>query len=822
MTEKLSLDIAIVLPDVQDEADACVERLIKEAQGQPGVERIHIVAKGGTAAAELCIHYDPDVIELARVRALILRAGAACTERYGHVVWQVNGITHTRRARSIEDELSRIPGVLEVDVSAAGSIKMEYDRTRTNETEIWESLISLKVSLRQDGNPVRGASVPSVKTDTNVEPDDHSHKHGEFLGDNTELIFALTCGALLAIGFGIEKLTADAPPWLPSALYLVAYFFGGFFTLREAADNLRRKRFEIDTLMLVAAAGAIPLGALAEGALLLFLFSLGHALEHYAMGRARRAIEALAELAPDTANVRRGGQITEIAVEDLAVGDVVIVRPNERLPADGFLVQGMSSINQAPVTGESIPVDKYPVPDVANARSKPDLVDSSSRAFAGTINGASAIEIEVTRTSGNSALAKIVKMVSEAESRKSPTQRFTDRFERIFVPAVLGLALALLFAWIVIDEPFSDSFYRAMAVLVAASPCALAIATPSAVLSGVARAARGGVLVKGGAPLEELGSLRAMAFDKTGTLTEGKPHITEVVPAPGVSSDELLSIAVAVESLSDHPLALALARDGRQRLEGQSIPTATDLRSLTGRGVVAKVNGSQAWVGKEGMFGADGIPDLGEFTASAIARLSDAGHTTMAVRLGNRDLGVIGMMDTPRPRVREVLQQLRELGVSRMIMISGDHPVVATAVAKEVGLDEAWGGLMPDDKVKAIKELKERAKVAMVGDGVNDAPAMANATVGIAMGAAGSDVALETADVALMTDDLRRLPFAVALSWRTRAVIRQNVFVSLGVVALLVPATIFGLGIGPAVAIHEGSTLLVVFNALRLLGYRER
>lgn len=822
MTEKLSLDIPIVLPDVQDDDDACVERLMEECQRQPGIERVHVLAKSDAEVSKLCIHYDPEIIELAQVRSLIRRAGAACTERYGHALWQVQGITHARRARSVEDELRKTQGVLEVYVSASGSIRVEYDRTRISESDIWELLHSLRVSRSTDGTSEIDAVSAPLKRDAHADSDDHSHEHGELLGDNTELIFALVCGALLGIGFGIEKLTADAPSWLPSALYLIAYVFGGYFTLREAIGNLRRKRFEIDTLMLVAAAGAVPLGALAEGALLLFLFSLGHALEHYAMGRAKRAIEALAELAPDTAHVRREGSVKEIPVESLDIGDVVIVRPNERLPADGFLVQGVSNINQAPVTGESIPVDKRPVSDIAAARAKPDQVDASSRVFAGTINGTGAIEIEVTRTSGNSALAKIVKMVSEAESRKSPTQRFTDRFERIFVPAVLGLALALLFAWVVIDEPFSDSFYRAMAVLVAASPCALAIATPSAVLSGVARAARGGVLVKGGAPLEELGSLRAMAFDKTGTLTEGKPRITEIVPAPDASIEELLSVAVAVEALSDHPLALALARDGGQRLQGRPIPSAGDLQSLTGRGVSARVNGLPAWVGKAGMFGVDGVPELGEFTSAAISRLSDAGHTTMAVRLGARDLGVIGMMDTPRPHAREVLQQLRALGITRMIMISGDHPVVAKAVATQVGLDEAWGGLMPDDKVKAIRELKEQAKVAMVGDGVNDAPAMANATVGIAMGAAGSDVALETADVALMTDDLRRLPFAVALSWRTRAVIRQNVFVSLGVVAFLVPATILGLGIGPAVAIHEGSTLLVVVNALRLLAYRSK
>jgi len=573
--------------------------------------------------------------------------------------------------------------------------------------------------------------------------------------------------------------------------------------------------------MLVAAAGAAALGAWAEGALLLFLFSIGHALENYAMGRARRAIEALAELAPRTAHVRRDGQVVELPVEDLRVGDTVVVRPNERLPADGFVVEGTTSINQAPVTGESMPVDKQPVADAAAARARPAQVGPASLVFAGTINGAGAIEIETTRKSSDTTLAKVVRMVSEAETQKSPTQRFTDRFERIFVPLVLALAFVLLFAWVVVDEPFRDSFYRSMAVLVAASPCALAIATPSAVLSGVARAARAGVLIKGGAPLENLGSLNAIAFDKTGTLTEGRPRITEVVPVRGTREADLLATAVAVERLSDHPLAEAIVRDGAERLGDTGLAAATDLKSLTGKGVTAELGGETIWIGKPEMFGADGVAALGDEATAVVAQLRLQGRTLMVVRRGARDLGVIGLLDTPRAAARTTLTALRALGVQRMIMISGDHQKAAQAIAGQVGLTEAWGDLMPEDKVDAIKRLRADGKIAMVGDGVNDAPAMATATVGIAMGAAGSDVALETADVALMSDDLSQLPFTIGLSRRTRGIIRQNLYVSLGVVAFLVPATILGLGIGPAVALHEGSTLLVVINALRLLGYRD-
>ncbi len=667
-----------------------------------------------------------------------------------------------------------------------------------------------------------GAPPPDQGHDEHEHDHDHDHAHGGPLGANSELIFALICGGLLAIGFAIDKLVADAPGWSPTALYLAAYFFGGFFTVREAVDNLKQRKFEIDTLMLVAAAGAAALGAFAEGALLLFLFSLGHALEHYAMGRAKRAIEALAELAPKTATVRGDdGELREVPVEELTVGAIVVVRPDERVPSDGFIVKGITAINQAPVTGESMPVDKRFVMNDEAARADPDGLDAAYRVFAGTINGSGMIEIEVTRLSSETTLAKVVKMVSEADTRKSPTQRFTDRFERIFVPAVLALAVLLLFAWVVVDEPFRDSFYRAMAVLVAASPCALAIATPSAVLSGIARAARGGVLIKGGAPLELLGSLDVIAFDKTGTLTMGEPRIQEIVPAAGVTKEELMGVAVAVESLSDHPLARAIAEHGREHVGDSPIPRATGLESLTGRGVSAKIDGENVIIGKAEMFGVEGLAPLSADMEAAIDRLRRAGQTSVAVRMGGRDLGAIGLMDTPRGPARDALMRLRALGIKRMIMISGDHQRVADAVAAEVGIDEARGDLLPEDKVEVIKAIRDTTRVAMVGDGVNDAPAMANATVGIAMGAAGSDVALETADVALMADDLAHLPFAVGLSRRTKSIIRQNVYVSLGVVAVLVPATILGLGIGPAVAMHEGSTLVVVFNALRLLAYRD-
>lgn len=656
-----------------------------------------------------------------------------------------------------------------------------------------------------------------------VKGEAHDHAEGilaKILGPNVELIFTALSGLLLALGWWTER-QGIGSPYMPLMLFIGAYGFGGFFTLKEAIEKLKAQRFEIDMLMLVAAAGAAALGQWAEGALLLFLFGLGHGLEHHAMAKAQRAIEALGKLAPERARVRRGNEVMEVPVEDLVVGDTVLVRPNERLPIDGVVIQGHSSVDQAVVTGESVPVEKMPSADPQQATTAFEKVAAQHKVFAATINGSGALEVRVAKPAGESAMARMSQMVMAAQTHRSPTQSFTEKFERIFVPVIFGLVSLLMFAWLVVDEPFSASFYRAMAVLVAASPCALAISVPSAVLSGVARAGQHGVLIKGGAPLENLGVLRAMAFDKTGTLTEGKPRLTDVVPADSDGMEELLTVALAVELHSDHPLAGAVTAGAYERLGSEVlIPPVDGVRSITGKGVVATIEGREVSIGKLKMFDPPTINTLPEALRQAHDQLIEEGRTTMLVYADARWLGILGVMDTPRKEAAQVMKSLQALGISRTVMISGDNQRVADAIAKTVGLTHAQGDLMPEDKINVIQALlADAGKAAMVGDGVNDAPAMASATVGIAMGAAGSDVALETADVALMADDLTRLPFAVGLSRQTRRIIRQNLWLSLGMVAILIPATILGLSMGTAVLFHEGSTLLVVFNALRLLAY---
>jgi Cd2+/Zn2+-exporting ATPase len=821
---KHKLDLQLALPSDAAACDACVARMVAALGATHGITRVH-VDREDPEHPKLCLHYEPSSVRLEEVEALVESTGAALNAQYEHLSAPAVGLRHERQARLVEGVFERQMGVLHVSV-AFGSRRLyvEFDPTKTNRKTLLAVASKAGVVAYSDHDSDRGDDHDHGGDHDHDHGDghdhDHDHDHGGPFGEHSELLFSLACGALTGIGWGLEK--AGVASLVTTSLFVIAYLLGAWFTVKEVVVALRARKFEIDFLMLLAAIGAAILGEWFEGALLLFLFTLGHGLEGYAMRRARNAIGALAKLVPETAlRIDDDGREEEVAVEELVVGDRILVKPNTRIPADGFVSAGSSSVNQAPITGESIPVEKRAVDEFESAQAAPEALGAEHRVFAGTINGAAAITTVVTKSAGESTLARVVKLVAEAETQKSATQQFTDRFERAFVPVILVVVVGLLFAWVVVDEPFAASFYRAMAVLVAASPCALAIATPSAVLSGVARAARAGVLVKGGAHLESLGLVRAIAFDKTGTLTEGKPRLTEVITLDGIEEEELLAVSVAVEKQSDHPLANAIVEGASARRPGLTILEASEVHAVIGYGVRATLGGAQVEIGKPGLFTRDGA--LPQSVSDAVGELQRDGRTVMVVRCGVRFLGVLGVMDTPRESARAVVAELHTLGIEQTIMLTGDNQQVADSVAKHVGIRVARGDLLPEQKVAAIAELaSSKSRVAMVGDGVNDAPAMATATVGIAMGAGGSDVALETADVALMADDLTALPFAVGLSRAARRIIRQNLWASLGMVAFLIPATIFDFAkIGVAVALHEGSTLLVVANALRLLAYRD-
>ncbi len=626
-----------------------------------------------------------------------------------------------------------------------------------------------------------------------------------WLGENQEILFSALAGILLIIGW-VGGRFFQFPNSVSVAFYLAAYAFGGWEVARHALPGLLKRQFDTDLLMLIAALGAAFLGDFAEGAFLLFLFSLGHALEERALDRARAAVSALADLSPKTAMVRRDGQDKEVPVEELQVGETVIVRPGVRLPADGKILSGQSALDQAPITGESVPVDKAPGDSV----------------FAGSINGQGALEVEVSKLARDNTLARVMRMVEEAEGQQSPTQQLTERFEHVFVPVVLMGTVLFIVIPPLLGVPFEISFLRAMTILVAASPCALALGTPATVLAGIAQAARRGVLIKGGAHLENLGRLQAIAFDKTGTITHGKPEITDVVPLNDAYDDKkLLALAATMESRSAHPLAQAVVNAAKA--QGLTVQESGDVEAMNGRGLRGLVKGETVYLGNLKLLEEQQIT-LSDSHRQAIEKLTASGKTIMALAVGKQIAGVIGLADTLRSDAASSMKALAHAGVAHTIMLTGDHEQVAQAIAQQVGLTDVQAELMPEDKVTAVRDLAARyGVVAMVGDGVNDAPALANATVGIAMGGAGTDVALETADVALMGDSLSALAFAVGLGRATRRIIKQNLAISLGVIGFLVIASILGLAsMGFAVVVHEGSTIVVVLNALRLLVYGKK
>ena len=800
--ELLSLETEVVLPGL-DEDDACLQRLVERLRDHKGIAQVHLHEQ------KLCLHYDPNLISVEHLQKLGKEAGAEILKRYDHRLLAITDLPQGANASHIESALKKLPGVTHVGVSyAAQTMKVEFDTTRTRLSDILSG--ARKLGYRVSDKEAHAGHDHDHDHDHKESGDPHAgHSHGpvdpnaSWFVRHRAVLLSVLCGVLGLVAY-LGQTRFQLASSAATGLYVAAYLAGAYELVRHTLPTILRGKFDVEFLMLVAALGAAALGQWPEGTLLLFLFSIGHALEEYAMDRARKAIEALGSVTPKVARVRRDGQELEVNVSELKVGDLALVRPGDRIAVEGSISKGSSSVDQSPITGESVPVEKNPGDSV----------------FAGSINGDGSLEVEVKKLAEDTTMARVIKMVAEAQTQKSPTQTFTDKFERILVPSVLVVVVIAavappLLGWL----PWKVAISRALSTLVGASPCALALATPSAVLAGIAQAARNGVLIKGGVHLENLGLLSAIALDKTGTITRGKPEVTDVFPHEGFSEQELLRLAGSVEVRSSHPLAQAVV--ARARKEKLELAAAGDLKNLQGRGVESEVEGKRIRIGNRKMFEEAGIPLTPELE-DKLNGLSESGKPIMIVGVDDQVAGILGLADQIRSETPSALESLRKAGIESLIMLTGDNARVAKNIAQVAGVTEVKADLLPEQKVEAIQGLlRKYGMVAMVGDGVNDAPALANATVGIAMGSGGTDVALETADVALMADDLSKLPFAVALSRQSRAIIRQNLFVSLAVIGLLIPATLFGFtGIGLAVFFHEGSTLLVVFNALRLLAFR--
>ncbi|MBN8707972.1 MAG: cadmium-translocating P-type ATPase [Verrucomicrobia bacterium] len=664
-------------------------------------------------------------------------------------------------------------------------------------------IVGSKVSVFHDGKAQEADLVRAINT-TGVKVQTGEPSEKGTLTART--VFVAVSGVLTGIGMLLQWLGLK-DSWAPDAAFLLAIVAGGWLVVfPKALRSIRSLRLDMNVLMVIAVTGAVAIGEHAEGAAIAFLFSLSELLESWSVGRARKAIQALMQLAPDVALVRRDGQTVEVPAADVQLEETIIVKSGQRVPLDGLVIKGKSAINQAPITGESMPVEK----------------DRGDIVYAGTINGEGSLEIQTTKTAGDTTLARIIRMVEEAQGQKAPAQRFVDVFAKYYTPAVMVLALLIgLIPPLAFGAPWMDWIYRALVLLVIACPCALVISTPVSIVAGLTAMARRGVLIKGGAYLEALGSLRALAVDKTGTITEGKPRVIEVFSLGKTTDEELVRIAAAIDSHSTHPLAEAVVRYAEE--SNIEFPSAEDYAAKTGRGAEASIDGHQYFLGNHRFAHELGVctPELEErlakieYQARSVVVVGHKPHADCAGEV----LGVLAVGDAIRPDAKEAIKRIHAAGISKVIMLSGDNTRTAQAIALQAGIDEARGDLLPDDKIEVVKKLKsEIGHVAMIGDGVNDAPALAIADVGIAMGAAGTDTAIETADVALMRDDLLMVAEAILLGRRTLGVIRFNIAFSLVVKGIFLFLALLGhTSLWLAVLADTGATLLVVANALRLL-----
>jgi len=753
------------------------------------------------AHASVDVVFDPRVLSENDVRTFLKEHIAQVESALRKRTFRLEGYACEACALKLEKKVARIPGVRRATATYLGRVlSVTFDSDIEPEDRIAED-------LKQTGADIQPLIPHGAERKSLVKK--------VLAGDLNEEI---SCGlglVFLIASWIVERIPA-IPPLTHHLLYLGAYLFAGQQGVRSAVASLRERVLDVDVLMVLAALGAAAIGAPFEGALLLFLFSFSNVLQRHAMERTQHAIESLLTLRPSEALVKRGGGTEKVPVENLRIGDIVIVRPGEQIPVDGVLAEGSTHVDEASLTGESMPVAKT----------------TGSPLFAGTLNQSGGIELRVTKRAEDSTLARMVKLVAEAQAEKSKAQRFLEQAEQYYAMGVIGFTiLVFLVPWLFQGATFTHAFYRAMTIMVVASPCALIISTPATVLSAIGGAARRGILIKGGSHLERTANINIVAIDKTGTLTVGKPSLTDVITPAGIHPvasglpDEilpLLGIAAALEAKSEHPLAHAIVRSAKAL--GMDPLAAIDFQSTAGKGAEATVNGTRYLVGSERLLRELNAASLGPLD-SLSKQLQADGKT--CVWLGSRTgdevtaLAVLAMADTIRPAARELVRDLQALGVRKVVMLTGDHRLVADAIARQAGVTEVYAELLPEDKLNVIRRLKSEGTVMMVGDGVNDAPALAMSDVGVAMGAAGADVAMETADIVLMGDRLENIPLLLGHARHAKHVLFQNLIFATGVIVVLVGAALgFSLALPLGVVGHEGSTVIVCLNGLRLLMIR--
>jgi Cd2+/Zn2+-exporting ATPase len=702
-----------------------------------------------------------------------------CTvcEIHAESVFKIDGMDCREEVAILERRLKHLPGLEELVPDLVGQrLRVRYDAAKLSTSLIVEAVAQTGMRAWLE----------------------HEQPVGHTAAATARQTLVVMSGASLAAGLAAQFF--GAPALTVQAACLVSIVTGGIYTARRAWAATRVMSLDINVLMLVAVIGAIIIGEWAEGATVTFLFAFAQILEARSMDRARNAIRALMDLTPPEALVRRNGIEERLRVEDVKLGEILLIKPGEKIPLDGVVVSGSSPVNQAPITGESLPVEKSLRHDV----------------YAGTINGYGALDIRVTHLRQDTTLARIISLVEVAQAQRAPSQAFVERFAQYYTPAVIAVAIVIAaIPPLLMGQPFGTWFYRALVLLVISCPCALVISTPISVVSALAAAARKGVLIKGGVHLEQMGRIRCVAFDKTGTLTKGAPHVVEVIPLNGTASREILEIAAGLEARSEHPVGRAIL--ARAVEYGVAWAECSEFQTIPGRGAEAVIGGEPALIGNHRLTEERGLCNAE--IHSRLEALAASGRTAVLVARTGRPLGIIALADQTREAGRDAVEMLRRHGVERVVLLTGDNQATADALARDLGIDEAHAELLPHDKVLAVHTLREKyGTVAMVGDGVNDAPALAAADVGIAMGVAGTDAALETADIALMADELLKIPFALRLGRATLRNIHMNVTLSLGLKAVFLALAIVGSAtLWMAVVADMGASLLVIANGMRLL-----
>jgi Zn2+/Cd2+-exporting ATPase len=755
----------------------CAAKVEKAVGQSSGV----VLAKINFAAGKMKIQYDPIVVQKAEIEKLIRGLGYKAISDEGSrtsgtkTVLGIEGMDCGDCAAKLEKRIADMQGVQSVAINF-GAGKMTVEHT---------------IDVQDIMRVVEQAGYKAILQNTQMSQDIVRTSWWS----NPRTLATITSGVLLVIAMLLDWLGSKEN--IVISVYGLGMLIGGYHVVKNGYYAMRNLTPDMNFLMTLAAIGAAAIGEWSEGATVVFLFALGNALQSYTMDKTRASIRALMELAPPDALVRRNGQETRLPVEEIKVGDVIIVKPGERIAMDGGVIDGASTVNQATITGESMPVEKK----------MGDIV------YAGTVNEHGVLEVAVTKLVGDSTLAKIMHLVEEAQAQKAPSQQLVDTFAKYYTPAIIGMAMGvILIPWLFFHQTFDIWFYRALVLLVIACPCALVISTPVSIVSAIGNASRHGVLIKGGAYLEEMSNIRAVAFDKTGTLTEGRLTVTDILPVIDGDENELLALAATVERWSEHPIALAIT----QRAKGLPTKSITNFKAIVGRGAQAEIDGETVYVGNLRLF-KEIRRELGSYE-SMIRALEEQGKTVMLVGTKDTIYGILAVADTIRKNSAEAIRTLQAAGIKHITMLTGDNERVARAIAGKLGIDAFYGELMPEDKAKTVLKLAHQyGSVAMVGDGVNDAPALAAANVGIAMGVVGSDTALETADIALMSDDLGKLSDIIKLSRKTVTIIKQNIVFSLAVKIAFVMLTITGFAnLWMAVFADTGAAILVTLNGMRL------